>query len=160
MVALRALRRVVVTAWQESRALRGAGTQNDGGDLMGFRPFGNEQTHGMLLQPRRSHIVDERWAGVDTPLRPATNRSARHVWRMFASELGMPPHQYLMRRCVEKAQTLLAKTGVSIAETAFDCGFHIKSICSNCFAVSPRQHPQPIVAKCGIDQWERDDASR
>lgn len=53
----------------------------------------------------------------------ATNRSASHVSRIFSSELGMPPHQYLMRLRVEKAKKLLAKTSMSIAEIAYDCGF-------------------------------------
>lgn len=53
----------------------------------------------------------------------ATNRSASHVSRMFSSELGMPPHQYLMRLRVNKAKTLLAKTSISIAEIAYECGF-------------------------------------
>lgn len=53
----------------------------------------------------------------------ATKRSASHVSRMFKSELGMPPHQYLMRLRVNKAKTLLAKTSMSIAEIAYGCGF-------------------------------------
>jgi len=75
-----------------------------------------------------SEAIDFLKANIDQSIRledigRATNRSASHVSRMFASELGMPPHQYLMRLRVEKAQKLLAKTSISIAEIAYDCGF-------------------------------------
>lgn len=75
-----------------------------------------------------SQAIDFLKANIDQSIRledigRATNRSASHISRMFSTELGMPPHQYLMRLRVEKAQKLLSKTSVSIAEIAYDCGF-------------------------------------
>lgn len=51
------------------------------------------------------------------------NRSPSHFARQFRSEMGVPPYQYLVNLRLEKAQELLEKTRLSIAEIAFECGF-------------------------------------
>lgn len=53
----------------------------------------------------------------------AINRSPSHFARQFRSELGMPPHHYLVNLRIEKAQILLERSKTSIAEIAFECGF-------------------------------------
>lgn len=53
----------------------------------------------------------------------AVGRSPSHVARMFLSDLGMPPHRYLIKLRVQKAKRLLAKSSMPIAEIAFECGF-------------------------------------
>ncbi|NMA97965.1 MAG: helix-turn-helix transcriptional regulator [Phyllobacteriaceae bacterium] len=42
---------------------------------------------------------------------------------MFRSEIGMPPHRYLIILRINKAQRLLAKSSMPIAEIAIECGF-------------------------------------
>src|SRR5690606_36042936 len=52
-----------------------------------------------------------------------TNRSPSHLARMFRSEIGMPPHRYLIILRINKAQRLLAKSSMPIAVIAIECGF-------------------------------------
>lgn len=80
------------------------------------------------LSPTMSEAVDYMTANIDTPINltdiaQATNRSPSHIARMFRTELGMPPHRYLISLRVEKARRLLEKTSMSIAEIAYECGF-------------------------------------
>lgn len=75
-----------------------------------------------------SDAVDYMNSNIDSAIKLAdiaevTNRSPSHVARMFRTELGMPPHRYLINLRVEKARRLLEKTSMSIAEIAYECGF-------------------------------------
>jgi AraC-like DNA-binding protein len=49
--------------------------------------------------------------------------SGFHFLRMFASVLGVTPHQYLVRSRLRHAAGLLADEGRSITQVAFDVGF-------------------------------------
>ena len=87
------------------------------------RNFGN-----IALSSTLAEAVDYMVANIDatinlSDLAQATNRSPSHVARMFRTELGMPPHRYLISLRVEKAGRLLEKTSMSIAEIAYECGF-------------------------------------
>ena len=80
------------------------------------------------LSPTMSEAVDYMTANIDTAINlsdiaQAINRSPSHIARMFRTELGMPPHRYLINLRVEKARRLLEKTSMSIAEIAYECGF-------------------------------------
>lgn len=46
-----------------------------------------------------------------------------HFARQFKQSEGMSPHQYLMRKRIERAQELLARTELSVSEIAFAAGF-------------------------------------
>src|SRR5262249_44329760 len=51
-----------------------------------------------------------------------------HFARQFKAATGLPPHQYVIRRRVERAKQLLqAKTGLSLAEVAAHAGFSDQS---------------------------------
>lgn len=52
----------------------------------------------------------------------AAGVSPSHLSRSFKSATGLPPHQYLMKLRVERAQRLLLR-GVPIVEVALDSGF-------------------------------------
>jgi AraC-like DNA-binding protein len=43
--------------------------------------------------------------------------------RAFRESFGAPPHTYLMRRRMERAQDLMLSTETSIGQIALDCGF-------------------------------------
>jgi AraC family transcriptional regulator len=80
------------------------------------------------LSTTLSEAVDYMMANIDgainlSDIAQATNRSPSHVARMFRTELGMPPHRYLINLRVDKARRLLEKTSMSIAEIAYECGF-------------------------------------
>ena len=53
--------------------------------------------------------------------------------RSFSRSTGMPPHQYILRRRVERAKTLLIHRQLSIAEIAVRCGFYSQSHLTTAF---------------------------
>jgi AraC family transcriptional regulator len=57
-------------------------------------------------------------------LAAAARLSAYHFARQFKAATGLPPHQYVILRRVERARQLLqAGTGLSLAEVAAHVGF-------------------------------------
>ena len=51
------------------------------------------------------------------------NLSVRHFTRAFRQTTGMAPHQWLVRRRIEKAKDLLSRTVQPLSAVAADCGF-------------------------------------
>lgn len=49
--------------------------------------------------------------------------SVSHFKGLFRESVGLPAHQYLIRRRVERARTLLAEGKLSISQIAFETGF-------------------------------------
>jgi len=49
--------------------------------------------------------------------------SPYHFSRAFKQSFGMPPHQYVTSRRIERAKTLLAERELSVTEIGFDVGF-------------------------------------
>lgn len=45
-----------------------------------------------------------------------------HFGRAFRTSFGEPPHEYVIRRRVERAQGLMLSTDASLSEIALDCG--------------------------------------
>jgi AraC family transcriptional regulator len=52
-----------------------------------------------------------------------TGLSVSHFKSLFRESVGLPVHQYLIRRRVERAKSLLAEDKMSISEIAFESGF-------------------------------------
>jgi AraC-like DNA-binding protein len=53
----------------------------------------------------------------------AAHLSAYHFARQFKAATGLPPHQYVVTRRVERAQQLLRKSDLSLADVAASAGF-------------------------------------
>ncbi len=53
--------------------------------------------------------------------------SPYHFARAFKQATGLPPHQYLIKRRIEKAKSLLRQTHLAIAEIAYHVGFASQS---------------------------------
>jgi AraC family transcriptional regulator len=53
--------------------------------------------------------------------------------RAFKKSLGCTPHQYVIRRRVERAQRLISMTDDSLAQIATECGFAGQSHLSHLF---------------------------
>ncbi len=71
------------------------------------------------------------------------NMSLFHFLREFKKSRGITPHQYLIRRKVERARTLLRKRDLSIQQVAYSLGFSDQSHFSRTFrkivGTSPRE---------------------
>jgi AraC family transcriptional regulator len=53
--------------------------------------------------------------------------------RVFKQSMGVPPHQYVLRKRVGRAQALLGSPALSIAEVALRAGFADQSHFSTMF---------------------------
>jgi AraC family transcriptional regulator len=79
---------------------------------------------GRKLKSILSYIEDN--LGRDLGLHEIANAaglSVSHFKALFRKSLGMPPHQYLIRRRVERAATQLRKSDVPIGQIALENGF-------------------------------------
>src|SRR3546814_9877413 len=63
----------------------------------------------------------------------SSDLSPSHFLRLFKVATGQTPHQFIVRRRVEKAQHLLRGTSQPIAQIAFACGFSHQQHFSNVF---------------------------
>jgi AraC family transcriptional regulator len=59
--------------------------------------------------------------------------SEYHFARMFRESFGLPPHQYLLARRMNRARELLRSTRMAFGEVALECGFASASHFSNTF---------------------------
>jgi AraC family transcriptional regulator len=67
--------------------------------------------------------------------------SVSHFARAFKQAVGLPPHQWLTKRRVDRARELLLDSGVELAEIALTCGFvdqsHLTRVFSRAEGCSP-----------------------
>jgi AraC family transcriptional regulator len=74
--------------------------------------------------------------------------SRSHFLRMFRETTGITPHQYVLQRRIERARQLLAQTNLSIAETAYRCGFanqaHLTQAFRNECGVTPGEYRRQL----------------
>ncbi|WP_407676446.1 helix-turn-helix domain-containing protein [Povalibacter uvarum] len=65
-----------------------------------------------------------------------------HFGRVFRNSFGVPPHEYVIRRRVERAQGLMLTTAASLSEIALDCGLadqsHLTRLFRRLVGESPR----------------------
>lgn len=59
--------------------------------------------------------------------------SPYHFARAFKAAVGLPPHQFVTIRRVERAKVMLRDTRLSLAETALACGFSSQAHFTRCF---------------------------
>lgn len=52
-----------------------------------------------------------------------TSMSPNHLAKLFRDQVGMPPHQYLLRERLTLAQELLRNTELTVGEVALESGF-------------------------------------
>jgi AraC family transcriptional regulator len=64
-----------------------------------------------------------------------------HFARAFRQATGEPPHQWLMRRRIERAKDLLRSPGAPLAEIALACGFVDQSHMTRVFSRSEKLTP-------------------
>ena len=132
----------------------------EGGSDLRIRPtlFGGDPTNcensaghvGSGLPPRvvrrlRGHIdsnIDQR-ISVEA-LAKLANLSVSYFVRAFKQSVGVTPHDYLIRRRVERTMELLSGTDMLISEIALAVGFADQSHCARRFrqyvGMSPRDY--------------------
>ena len=57
----------------------------------------------------------------------AAGLSPSHFARLFRQATGQPPHRYALHARIERAQTLLLQTGLSITAVSEQLGFYDES---------------------------------
>jgi AraC family transcriptional regulator len=98
-----------------------------------------------VVRRLREHIdanIDQR-ISVDA-LAQLANLSVCYFVRAFKQSVGLTPHDYLIRRRVERAMELLSETELSLSEIALAAGFADQSHCARRFrqhvGMSPRDY--------------------
>lgn len=98
-----------------------------------------------VLRRLREHIeenIDQR-ISVEA-LAKLANLSVCYFVRAFKQSMGVTPHDYLIRRRVERTIELLSDTDMSLSEIALAAGFADQSHCARRFrqhvGVSPRDY--------------------
>jgi AraC family transcriptional regulator len=67
--------------------------------------------------------------------------SVRHFTRAFRQSIGVPPHRYLLKRRVRRAQELLMNPDLSLLDIALACGFADQSHFTRVFSASVSMSP-------------------
>lgn len=104
-----------------------------------------------LSNPRlrliRSYIEDNLGEKLSLPsIAAAADLSVTHLKVLFRRSMGMPVHQYVIRRRVERAAELLREGQLPSSQIALDCGFshqsHMALHMQRVLGVTPRQVAQ------------------
>jgi hypothetical protein len=82
------------------------------------------------------------------PARPGSRPPSRPATRQLKAETGLPPHQYVLARRIERTKQLLqAETDLSLAEAPAHAGFSDQSQFTQHFnrlvGVAPGRFPTP-----------------
>jgi len=80
-----------------------------------------------LLAWQRRRVLDHIEAGLAKPIRnrelaALVGFSEFHFNVAFRNSLGVPPHEFLIRRRIERAQQLMLSTGLPLCDIASECG--------------------------------------
>jgi AraC-like DNA-binding protein len=91
-------------------------------------PRPGSRQHGPELEKVVAFIEAHLGGDIGLPqLARLVDFSPDYLARLFKSSFGLPPHQYVMRRRIERAKGLLSQRGSSVAEIAHACGFASQS---------------------------------
>ena len=100
--------------------------------LRSYAPARAVATAGSLSQPRLSRVLNYVRDNLDrdlslTELANVAGVSPSHFKTLFRQRMGMPVHQYVIRRRVEYAAELLTRGNRPLAEIALQAGFSNQS---------------------------------
>ncbi len=104
-------------------------------------------TVSKLAQWRLKRAIDYVEARLDEPVSLADVAASAGLTRMhfaaqFRATTGLRPHEYLLRRRIERAQQLLVGTGMSLVDVAMSVGFHTQSHFTSVFKRYVGQPPR------------------
>jgi AraC family transcriptional regulator len=100
-----------------------------------------------LARWRLKRAFDYFEAEIDKPISLAAVASSAGLTRMhfaaqFRAATGLRPHEYLLRRRIERAQEMLAETGMSLVDIALSVGFQTQSHFTSVFKRYAGQPPR------------------
>lgn len=99
-----------------------------------------------MLARRIQHYLDDHYNEALTlhSIGSALRISEYYLAHVFKSEMGMPPMQYVMKRRIGEAQTLLIDTNLPVAEISERLGYgnpwNFSTAFSRCVGMSPSQY--------------------
>lgn len=102
---------------------------------------------GAFSNKKQQEVIDFIEAHLDTNIRlenlaQVAGMSKFHFCRLFKQAMKIPPHQYVIRRRIERAKQLLKYSNLTTVEIALSCGFAHQSHLSRHFrsivGTSPR----------------------
>jgi AraC family transcriptional regulator len=118
---------------------------------------------------RLKRVVDYVEASLADPVSLADLAAAAGLTRMhfaaqFRAATGLPPHKYLIRRRIERAQEMLLEDDVALVEVALSVGFQTQSHFTTVFKRFVGQSPRAWrLSQCGKETardqrpgWQRD----
>lgn len=106
-----------------------------------------EQVRGGLSPWQVRKVTSHIDAHLDRPIRndelaTLVRLNPSHFGRAFRNSFGEPPHEYVIRRRVERAQGLMLSTDASLSDIALDCGLadqsHLTRLFRRLVGESPR----------------------
>jgi AraC-like DNA-binding protein len=106
-----------------------------------------EQARGGLAPWQIRKVTAHVDAHLDRPIRnedlaAIVRLNPSHFGRAFRNSVGEPPHEYVIRRRVERAQGLMLSTDASLSDIALDCGLadqsHLTRLFRRIVGESPR----------------------
>jgi AraC family transcriptional regulator len=100
-----------------------------------------------LARWRLKRAIDYFEAQIGKPVSLAAVAAAAGLTRMhfaaqFRAATGLSPHEYLLRRRIERAQGMLAETGMSLVDIALSVGFQTQSHFTSVFKRYAGQPPR------------------
>lgn len=101
-------------------------------DIRGLAPW----------QERRAKELMDELLDISLPeVAERCHLSVTHFVRAFRGSTGLSPHQWLIRRRVSRAMTLLSSSNLGIADIALACGFSSQSHLSRAFSAQTGMPP-------------------
>jgi AraC family transcriptional regulator len=102
---------------------------------------------GELARWRLKRAIDYVEARLDKPVSLADVASSAGLTRMhfaaqFRAATGLRPHEYLLRRRIERAQEMLVGTGMSLVDVALSVGFQTQAHFTSVFKRYAGQPPR------------------
>ncbi len=119
---------------------------------------------GALPKWRLKRVIDYIDTHLDQPITLADLGAAAKLTRMhfaaqFRATTGLRPHEYLLRRRIERAKTMLVDEDLPIVEIALSVGFqtqaHFTTVFGRFVGVTPHQWRRVRAAKRRIGEGER-----
>jgi AraC family transcriptional regulator len=92
--------------------------------------------------------------------------STAHFARMFRKSTGETPHQFVLRRRLERAKAMLRAPGARVLDVAIACGFktqqHFAQVFRDAWGVSPTEYREDLVGSettCAFELCSEDTPS-